>query len=336
MINDNNNDKDDNDNDDNDDNDNDDNVILEEQIEEDININELEKLYATTENNKTILETAKLISEAVNDKKWDKKLNENVNKYDNSYDNILYDTNIETVYNKYYIYNQYIYKDDTIKTMKNKISISIPFNNKYGENMYLLPETQYFWSEYIYNDKYDYVMIGHKWIKRTELLKIDIKPNDNLKIYEKLQFNLSYLKNSFGYKIKRENDETNIIRYYNDFITMNEIFMIDIYNELGLNYNPTLENKQNLYDVYINIYFPMISNERLDKIIDLLNNKNIKELEYIEIQHGIIKNDIKLENEIELTVEETKLKLEKYNNLFSNNYIILSIINLNIQNKDKF
>jgi len=115
---------------------------------------------------------------------------------------------------------------------------------------------------------------------------------------------------------------------------MNEIFMIDIYNELGLNYNPTLENKQNLYDVYINIYFPMISNERLDKIIDLLNNKNIKELEYIEIQHGIIKNDIKLENEIELTVEETKLKLEKYNNLFSNNYIILSIINLNIQNKD--
>jgi len=136
--------------------------ILEEKIEEDININELEKLYATTENNKTILETAKLISEAVNDKKWDKKLNENVNKYDNSYDNILYDTNIETVYNKYYIYNQYIYKDDTIKTMKNKISISIPFNNKYGENMYLLPETQYFWSEYIYNDKYDYVMIGHK------------------------------------------------------------------------------------------------------------------------------------------------------------------------------
>jgi len=311
-----------------------DETILDEQIEEDININELEKLYALTENNKTVKETAKLISEAINDKKWEKKMNENDNKYDNSNDNILYDTNLENVYNKYYILNQYIYKDDTIKTIKNKISISLPLSDKYGENIYLLPETQYLWTEYIFNNKYDYVMIGHKWIKRTELLNIDIKPNDNLKIYEKLQYNLSYLKNSFGYKIKRENDETNILRYYNDFITMNEIFLLDIYNELGLNYNASLEHKQNLYDVYVNIYFPLISYDRLERIIELLNKVNIKELEYIEVQHAQIKNDAKLENEIELTVEETKLKINKYDNLFSNNYIILSIINLNIQNKD--
>ena len=39
---------------------------------------------------------------------------------------------------------------------------------------------------------------------------------------------------------------------------MNEIFMLDIYNDLGLNYNPAPEEKRNVYDVYVNIYFPFI------------------------------------------------------------------------------
>jgi len=116
-------------------------------------------------------------------------------------------------------------------------------------------------------------MLGQKWIRKNELLKIDIKPNENLNVYEKLHNNLSYLKDSFGYKIKREDDETNIIRYYDDFITNNEIFMLDIYNELGINYNPDQESKKNLFDVYINIYFPLISYDKYENIISILNNK---------------------------------------------------------------
>ena len=56
------------------------------------------------------------------------------------------------------------------------------------------------------------------FLLRNELLKIDIQPNENLKVYEQLKNNLSYLKDSFGYKIKREDDETNIYRNKNSFL----------------------------------------------------------------------------------------------------------------------
>lgn len=156
-------------------------------------------------------------------------------------DSITYDIKIEDVYHKYYITEQYIFKDDTIKSMRQKIATSLPISNKFGKSIRVLPETQYFWSEYNYENKLDLVMLGQKWIRKNELLKIDIKPNENLKIYEKLRNNLGYLKESFGYKIKREDDETNIIRSYDEFMTMNEIYMLDIYNELGVGYAPEPE-----------------------------------------------------------------------------------------------
>jgi hypothetical protein len=76
------------------------------------------------------------------------------------------------------------------------------------------------------------------------------------------------LKDAFGYKIKREDDETNILDYYEKFTTNNEIFMLDIYNEFGLNYNVESEDKRNLYEVYVNIYFPGITYERMEQIIN--------------------------------------------------------------------
>ena len=36
-------------------------------------------------------------------------------------------------------------------------------------------------------------MLGMKWSRRNELLKIDIIPNDNLAVYENLRNNLVYL-----------------------------------------------------------------------------------------------------------------------------------------------
>ena len=123
---------------------------FEEQIEEDFNLDEITKLYSTVdvENAKTIVETSKLISEAINDKKWDKEI-ENLEKtYDDSNDDITYDTKIEDIYKKYYITNQYIFKDDTIKNLRQKITVSLPISTKFGKSIRLLPEAQYFWSEY--------------------------------------------------------------------------------------------------------------------------------------------------------------------------------------------
>jgi hypothetical protein len=305
---------------------------FEEQVEEAFDLDEITKLYTTTdvESSKSIIETSKLISEAINDKKWEK-ISENLEKkYDNTHEDLTYDFKIDDVFKKYYITDQYIFMDDTIKTMRQKISITIPISDKFGKSIRILPETQYFWSEYNFENKQDMVMIGQKWIRRNELLKIDIKPNENIKVYEKLRNNLSYLKDSFSYKIKREDDETNIIRFYENFITMNEIFMLDLYNDLGLKYNPEPEEKKNLYDVYINIYYPLISYERLEQIIQMLNSKNEKEIQFIESQFGTIRNDIKLETEIESTVEKAKIDMGKFENLFNRNHIIQSIIHVNI------
>jgi hypothetical protein len=303
---------------------------LDEELEEDINLDELTKLYATSdiENDKSLIETSKLISEAINDKKWDKNINLD-KKYDNGLDNLTFDTKLEDIYNKCYITDQYIYKDDTIKNMRNKISTTIPISDKFGKSIKLLPETEYFWTEYNFNNSEDLIMIGQKWIRRNELLKIDIKPNENIKIYENLRGNLSYLKDSFGYKIKREDDENNIIRSYDTFMTMNEIYMLDIYNDLGVNYNPEPENKRNLYEVYIYIYFPLISYERLEQILQLLNGQNTKEIQYIENAFISIRNDIKLESIIEETVEKGKNDLGKFSDLFNVNHIIQSIIHVN-------
>ena len=323
---------------DNDDDDDDDDKVQEvseadfdEEVEENFNLEELTKLYTTkdVETDKNIKETSKLISEAINDKKWDKQV-EIEQKYDDSLDALTYDAKIEDIYQKHYITEQYIFKDDTIKSMRNKICTSIPISNKFGKTMKLLPEGQYFWSEYYYGKNTDYVMLGQKWIRRNELLKIDIIPNENIKVYEKLRNNLSYLKDSFGYKIKREDDETNIIRSYEEYITMNEIFMLDVYNDLGANYNPEPEEKRNVYDVYINIYFPLITYERLEQIIQLLSGKNNKEIQYIESIYGTIRNDIKLETEIEETVEKAKLEMDKFEKNFMECHIVHSIIHVNI------
>lgn len=307
---------------------------LNEMVEESFDINELAKLYSNEniESDKNIKETSKLISEALNDKKWEKKIESIDIDYDNSLDNLQYDGTLEDTFIKHFIFDEYIFKDDTIKTIRNKICISIPLNPIFGSDTKLIPECQYFWSEYIGSEGKDEIMLGQKWIRRNELLKIDIKPNENLKIYEKLRNNLAYIKDSFGYKIKREDDDTNILRFYDDFMTMNEIYMVDLFNDLGVHYNSDDESKKNLFDVYINIYFPMITYERFENIIKLLNGKTTNEINNIESEFLVIKNDSKLEKEIYLAVEEAKNNIHKFEKYFLPNYIIQSNIHININN----
>ena len=219
---------------------------LDEEVIGDFDLEELTNLYSIKDDDTTkeIKETSKLISEAIKDKKWEKKIDTTELIYDNSLDDLPYDSKLEDIFEKTYIYDQYIFKDDTIKIMREKITVSLSLNTKFGENNKLLPEFQYFWSEYKTNNKIDRVMLGQKWIRRNELLSIDIEPNTNLKVYENLRNNLGYLKDSFGFKIKREDDEMNILRDYDDYSTNNEYYMIDILNDVGINYNSTVEEKK--------------------------------------------------------------------------------------------
>ena len=307
---------------------------FEDDVMDDFNIDELTKLYSMDiiENDKNIKETSKLISEAIKDTSYIKMANKSELLFDNTIEDISYDIKLEDVYNKHYVRDQYIFMDDSIKNIKNKIAVSIPISSKFGKDIKLLPEYQYFWSEYNTNDMTDYIMLGQKWIRKNEMVKIDIKPNDNISVYENLRNNLSYLKDSFGIKLKREDDEHFILRDYEDFISYNEIYMLDIINELGLNYKIESEKKRNIYEVYVNIYFPLISYERFENIIKLLNGTSEVEYDLNINNFNIIRNDIKMENEIYTLIEETKLKSNEYNKYFLENHIIQSIIHINLNN----
>ena len=78
---------------------------IEEEIVEDFNLDELTKFYSMEdiENDKNIKETSKLISEAINDKKWEKKITKDKIKIDLKNDDLVYDTKLEDVFSKIYI-----------------------------------------------------------------------------------------------------------------------------------------------------------------------------------------------------------------------------------------
>jgi len=307
---------------------------LDDEVADDFNLEELTKLYSmdVIETDKNIKDTAKLISEATNNKSFVRNMDKIELEFNNKLDDATYDIKLEDVFAKVFVKEQFIFYDDNINTIRNKIAVSIPLSDKFGDGIKLLPEYMYFWTEYNHNNTLDRVMLGQKWIRRNEMVMIDIKPNENLSVYENLRNNLSYLKDSFGVKIKREDDEYNILRDYENFMTNNEIYMLDIVNELGLNYNSDAEKKKNMYEVYTNIYFPMISFERFEMIIDLLNSRNMKELDRNTNSFGIIRNDMMMEKQIYTIVEETKNATGTFGKNFEPNYVIQSIIHVNLNN----
>ena len=306
------------------------------------NLEELTDLYGKENDtsDKEIKDTAILIGQATNDKSFIKNINKIEIEFNEKIDDINYDIKLEDIYQKIYIKEQFIYMDDNIKTIRNKVCVSIPLSSKFSidkdeTEIKLLPEYTYFWTEYNYENNIDRIMLGQKWVRRNELVMIDVKPNENIAVYENLRNNLSYLKDSFGIKIKREDDENNILRDYDNFMTNNEIYMIDILNEFGLNYSSEATKKRNVYEVFVNIYFPLISFERFELILDLLNNRNNKELEKNINNFSAIKNDTTIEYHIHDVVDKTKMLINKdtkFNSFFEPNYIIQSIIHLNLNN----
>jgi hypothetical protein len=320
-------------------------------IDNETNLEELIDLYKTSEIeiDKDAQNTAKILNDIVEGPS--KK--EQYIYFDTSNMNIQVDEDEKNIYKKNYIYSQYIYIDDSIKLLKQKICVSIINNEKIigntKHNPYLLPTRQYLWCSHKYIDltskevKTEKVMIGQKWIRRNDLLTIDIEPNENLHIYENLRGNLKYLKDSmkkYGNKIKREDDEYHIISDYKEYMSLNEIYMMDIYNDLGINYVVNGDDKEiikNIYEVYIRIYYNGISLEEFIQIIDYLQiNGNNRKNEIVKIQqvYNTINNDIILENEITKTVEETRLENKKYDNFFKDSYITQSVIYINIQFTD--
>lgn len=268
-----------------------------------------------------------------------------ITKWDDSKDKVMYDDDLINVYSKVYIYNQYICLDDTIKTIKNKICCGYEKSKTIDKTSpYYIPSRLYLWSEYSYFDvqnnlKTDKIMLGQKWIRKNELLEIDVEPNENMRVYETLKGNLKTLQENikkYASKITYENDEQNILEEYSDYITNNEIFMLDLYNDLGLNYSIDNDLIKNVFDVYIKIYFFGISQDEFKNILEYLNNPNTKTVEgsKINLVYKNIQNDLLMDNEILKMIEELKKTPSLYDNIFKDNYITQSVIHMNIKHKN--
>lgn len=303
--------------------------------EEEFDMMDIENMYKAVDvdDDLKLNETSKLISQAMNDEKiFEKKISQMV-EFDKSKDNNVYDDNLRDVYKKFYVRSQYLYKDDTLATIKKKIACGIKMNDIFDRELYLVPSRQFLWSEYYFNNKVEKVMLGQKWMRRNELLSIDVEPNSNLRTYEELRGSLKMLRDTirrYNNRIRREDDDNNILFEYENYFTNNEIYMVDVYNELGKNFSTEPEMLRNLQDIYLKIYFPKIWTEDLRAIIDFLNNNKKTELSKVGVIFETINNDLIIENEITNTVDDVKLH-DKYEHIFQESYIIQSVVHLNLR-----
>ena len=82
-------------------------------------------------------------------------------------------------------------------------------------------------------------------------------------------------------------------------MTNNEIYLIDIYNELGKSYNPSPDVINNLLDVDIKTLFSKLRSDEFKNIIDLLNDRSKVEIVKTLEVHDTIINDVIMETEID-------------------------------------
>ena len=310
--------------------------------EEEMDAEEIEKMYQESEvaHDVNMKETNKLIKKIMGDEKLFEKKMKNMIEFDTSRNNDMYDENLKNVFKKYYVKDQYIFKDDTIRTIREKICGGIkcnPIFSKDDEELFLIPSRQYFWSEYYYDKKINKIMIGQKWMRKNELLNVDVEPANSMRVYEELREPLKTLKENirrYNNKIRREDDDNNILFDYDNYYTNNEIFMMDLYNEFGLNYAPDGETIKNLQDVYLRIYFPRVKTDDIKSLIDFLNGNRTTEINKVQTIYENINSDLVIENEIINTTENVKMN-DKYQYLFKDNYITQSVIHLNVRFKEE-
>ncbi len=303
--------------------------------EQELDMDEIEKLYQHDDVNadQNTKHTTDLIKKALNDEGLFKKNMKNMAEFDTDKDSSIHAEKLRQVFTKVYVKTQYINGDDTIKTVKDKICCAIKNNKKFGDTLYLIPSRQYLWSEYIFNDQIEKVMIGQKWIRRNELLDIDVEPDHRIYLYEQLKDKLNTLRHNirrYGNKIRWENDENNILFDYENYVTNNDIYMLDVYNELGSGYKPDQETLKNLQDVYFRIYFPKLRPEDIKNIIDYLNGDAKTESLKITKVFDDLNNDQVMENEIADVVENVRKK-GGYQNLFKDNFVTQSVIHVNLR-----
>ena len=261
-----------------------------------------------------------------------------------------YSSEIGDIFQKKYIFSQFIYTDDTILNMKKKICIAIEKNKIFESTTpFFIPSRLYTWVEYTYNhfdgSKYnetiDKIMLGRNWLKQNNLLQIDVVPVDNFHDYETLKGEMGVIKesmNRYGSRIHTEDNNHMILNDYIDYLSNNEIYFTDIYTELGLNYNPSPDILANVRDFYVKIYFTE-SEYDLPQILEYLNKNTDNELKKIRQIITTIDNDLALENSVMNYIEREDENKAEYTSYYKDNFITqttthVSLYISNINGKD--
>lgn len=260
--------------------------------------------------------------------------------FDDTHDNTKYNIRLENIYAKHYITNQYIYQDDTILTIKNKICCSLLNNPKFGDPSYIIPQYQYMWLEYPTHHSptnsitIDKLMLGHQWIMENELLKIDIEPHNNLEAYTTTNTNtasliFAKLKSNLNRhdRIRYEDHHNDILDTYSNYCYLNELYMLDIYNEIGLDSQLDTLAINDLSDTYMRLYFPKITKSDTISIIDYLNSSSPSTLKQPEINKNKLifeskQNSLLMDNQVMQIIEV----LQVNDSIFNENYITQSIL----------
>lgn len=296
----------------------------------------------------------KEIKELANDIKQTEKIVSFKNiPFDNSKDNNEYEENLYNSFNKYYVYDLYINKNDTIKNIKNKISIVIK-NKSIYPSQNIIPSRMYLWIRWLIDekkeknkkqmdiDKYNSlyflvnsssrkeedICLGNLWLENNGILHYSIKPYSSMNIYLNMTKEIQDLNekiNKSTVRIMRKNLDNNILSSMDDYLENNDIFMLDVYNEIGYINNISDEQLNNLQSIFFKIYFPDINPIEIKQIIAFINNahrdnKNIdgeKEVEKIEQDY----QENYLESSLSFKIENI------YHDVYTQNKINYTAIN---------
>lgn len=273
--------------------------------ENQINQEQQEQQEEQQEDSEAVLNS--LNTEIKNNKKLDslvskKEIKDNLKyvDFDDSKDSDYYNDELYNCFEKKYVFNQYIKDSDTITELKEKLFFTIKNNKIFGVYNNIEPSRIYLWSEYLYNGKYQPYQIEKEIIKDNKLLNFPIEPVNIYSYYnltdeiKKVYGDLMILGlNRVIIKDKRDY----ILLDRKEYIDNNEIFMIDVYNEIGINTALTIQpvQIQNLFKTFITLYFDKISYLEINDILAYIANaESIKSTQYtdemVNREHELIKN----------------------------------------------
>lgn len=289
-----------------------------------------------------VIETNQQINDIMSSAKQSKLSEFDYDFRDDPFDTYHDNTEIHNVYEKIYVWKNFIFQDDTIYKIKTKICDSIRLNEERFPQNYLIPSRIYLWSEYFTTDmKLDKLMLGSKWIMKSELWSLDVEPKNDIQSYitlgSKSLQDMFYAYKKHNNRIRRDDDELMVIDEYTNYISNFEFYMADIYTQLNVGFNVDDDKAVNVINTFVRIYYPTVVTDFQDIVGYLQKEDSVaktNEQKKMDLVYQSLRNDLILEREIMQLIEGVHIR--KPQDMFSLPYIIQSVVHVSLKHKSEF